>query len=79
MEEPSSSFRDRLVGNICSWDYLLYVAFIFEVVLLLFALLAFFLGDLDTETQTILYIDFILLGIVLAATIYLISLCNRHG
>ena len=79
MEELSSSFKDRLIGNICSWDYLLYIAFILEIVLLLFALLAFFLGDLDTETQTILYIDFVLLGIVLAATIYLISLCNRHG
>ena len=79
MEDLSSSFTDRLIGNICSWDYLLYIAFIFEIVLLLFALLALFLGDLDTETQTILYIDFVLLGIVLAATIYLISLCNRRG
>ena len=73
-----ASFGQRVLGNICEYDFLLYWALIFEIVLLLFATIAFVFGDLDRETELILLLDFVLLGFVLAVTVGLIRLCGRR-
>lgn len=74
----SRSFRDRLLSNVCRYDFVLYMAFVFQVVLLLFAVLSYLFADLDAETQAILLIDFVLLGVAFALTVALIFVCRRR-
>lgn len=73
-----ASFAQRVIGNICEYDFVLYWALVFEIVLLLFATMAFVFGDLDRQTELVLLLDFVLLGIVLAVTVGLIRLCGRR-
>jgi len=75
--DASYSFPRRVLIRICEYDFFLYLAFVLEVILLLFALLSFLFANLDAETWTILMIDFALLGVTLGTTIGLINLCGR--
>lgn len=73
-----ASFPQRVAGNICQYDFILYWVLIIEVVLLLFALLSALFGNLDKGTQTILILDFLMLGFVTAATLGLIYFCGKR-
>lgn len=79
--ELSRTFRDRLLSNICRYDYVLYLAFALEVVFLLFAVFSylFVFDQLDPGTRSILIIDFALLGVVFALTASLLVLCHRRS
>lgn len=76
MEE--ASFRQRVLGNICQYDFILYWALLIEIVLILFALLSYSLGNPDRPTELILLIDFVLLALVTGATVGIIRLCGRR-
>ena len=71
-------FKERFLGQICAFSYLLYLAFIFQIMLLLLNLLSFFTVELPPETLAIVHLNFLLLGITLSMTIVLIYACNRH-
>lgn len=73
-----ASFRQRVVGNICQYDFLLYWVLVIEIVLLLFATLSALYADLDDATRTILVIDFLMVGFITATTLGLIYLCGRQ-
>lgn len=79
MQGPPRTFRQRLVSNICQYDFMLYIVFIIEVVLLLFAVLSYLFADLDPGTHTILLIDFFLLGVAFLLTFGLIVVCNKRA
>jgi len=74
----STTFRERFLRNICQYDFAIYLAFVVEVVILLFSLLSFLFADLDTETGTILFIDFVLLGSALAVTVGFLYICSQR-
>jgi len=78
MTDSPVPFRERLVSNICAHDFLLYLAFIVEVVFLIFSLLSYLFAELDRATHTILLVNFTLLGIAFALTIFLITVCSRN-
>ena len=76
--DASPSFRERFLRNICQYDFVMYLAFVVEVILLLFALMSYLFADLDKETETILTIDFLLLGTTFAVTVGFIYICSRR-
>lgn len=73
-----ASFRQRVLGNVCQYDFLLYWVFVFEVVLGLFALTSYAFADLDRGTELILLIDLVLLGLVISGTVGILLLCRRR-
>lgn len=77
MSNQLSTFHDRLMGRVCQYDFALYIAFIFEIVLLLLAGLSYLFANLNRETEQILLLDFALLGVAFALTTALIYLCRR--
>lgn len=77
MSANPDTFRRRLLKSVCQHDYLMYLAFTFEVMLLVLAVLSFLYADLDEATRTILLIDFVLLGGLLVVTVALIYGCHR--
>jgi hypothetical protein len=78
VSEHSDAFGGRLLKLVCQYDYVLYLAFVLEVMLLLFGLMSFLFAELDEETETILILDFILLGGLLVGTLSLIYVCKRR-
>lgn len=79
MNGKLDSFRDRLLGIICQYDFMLYIMLIFEIMLLLLGLFSYLFADLNQETQTILMLDFALLGIIFGGTVLLIYLCGKYS
>lgn len=77
MSANPDTFRRRFLKKICQHDYLLYLAFIFEVMFLVVAVLSLLYADLDEATQTILILDFVLLGGLLVGTVGLIYGCKK--
>lgn len=67
-----ASFRQRVLGNVCQYDFVLYWVLLIEIVLILFAVLSYPFGDPDRATEMILLIDFVLLALVTAATVGII-------
>lgn len=78
MIDREPSFRDRLLGNVCQYDYLMYIVLVLEILLLLLALLSYLFADLNDETRAILLLDFVLLGILFAGTVLVIKVCGSH-
>lgn len=78
LDESSGGFARRLSILVCSQIHILALAFVFEIIMLLLAVLSLLFGDLDTETQTVLMLDFILLGIVTIPTAAAILFCTRQ-
>jgi len=72
-------FRERLLDNICQFDYIYYLAFTIEVLLLIGSLVSYLFGDLDEQTRNILILDFILLGVLFALTTSAIYICSRRS
>lgn len=78
MIDRQPSFRDRLLGNVCQYDYLMYILVVLQILLLLLALLSYLFADLNAETRTILLIDFVLLGMLFAGTVFVIKVCGSY-
>lgn len=77
MSNPLSTFRERLLGNICQYDFALYIVLVLEIMLLLLSILSYLFADLNRETEMILILDFVLLGVAFSITTGLIFLCRR--
>lgn len=78
MSDERDAFRGRFMRTVCQHDYLMYLAFTFEVMLLLLAVLSFLYADLDRSTRSILILDFVLLGGLFTGTVGLIYVCNSR-
>lgn len=65
------------MGQVAQHDYLLYLSLVIEIPLLLLAILSFLFADHDRSTQTILLIDFAILGVLLGLTTTLLYLCRQ--
>jgi len=73
------SFHERVLMLVCQYAFLLYLAFVFEIVLLVFATLSYLYADLNKATRSILMLDFAVLGVAVLVTTGLIRLCNKSG
>jgi len=78
LEETENSFLDRLVLLVCEFNFLLYMALILELMLLLLATLSALFAELSEQTQIVLLLDFLLLGVTIALTVGGIVLCQRR-
>jgi hypothetical protein len=78
LEDASYSFRERLLTTMCGYQFLLYMAFVLEMMLITLAVLSALFADLKPETQIILLVDFVLLGVATVPTVGLIVFCNRR-
>lgn len=77
LDESSAGLARRLSILVCSQIHILALAFVFEVIMLLLAVLSWLFGDLNTATRTVLLLDFILLGVVTVPTGGAILFCTR--
>jgi|GEM_PF-3720619 len=78
LEEASYSFPERILLNLCQFTYILYIAFVLEMMLLVLAVLSLLFGAHNRASQTILLLDFVLLGLATVPTVLLIVACNRR-
>lgn len=78
LEDASYSSSERFLLVVCQYQIFLYMALVLESMLLLLALLSLLFADLDQASATILVIDFVLLGGVMAPTAAGIIVCNRR-
>lgn len=76
LEKTEEGFVDRLMYKVCAQSYLLVIAFAFEMMLLVLALMSALFGNLNTATETILLLDFLLLGIAIVPTGGLLWYCQ---
>lgn len=70
-------FRERLQSTVRQYDFVLYLVLVFEILLFLFAILAYLFAELNAETRSILVLDFVLLGVLLIVTAGLIRFSHR--
>lgn len=78
LEDASYSFPERFLLIVCQYQVFLYMALVFESMLLFLAVLSLLFADLNQAAATMLFIDFVLLGLVLALTVAGLVLCNRQ-
>ena len=78
VRERSDSFFDRFLMTVCQFNYLLYMALTLESMLLLLAILSFLFSDPPPQTQTVLLLDFALLGVAVAVTLGGLYVCSRR-
>lgn len=78
LEDASYSFSERFLMLVCQYQVFLYMALVLESILLLLAMLSFLAADLDQASATVLFIDFVLLGVVMALTVAGLVACNRR-
>lgn len=78
LEEASYSFSERFLLVVCQYQVFLYVALVLESMLLFLAVLSLLFADLDRAAATVLFIDFVLLGVVIALTVAGLVACNRR-
>lgn len=71
-------FRERILINVCQFDYLLYMTLVFQMVLGILSVVVFVFGDLNPASHSIMIINFVLLGVLLALTVTLIYICGRY-
>jgi hypothetical protein len=79
MSDPAPRFRTRFLNIVCRYDFVFYLLFVFEVLLLLLSVLSLAFADLDAETRAVLVLDFVLLGPTLALTVGAIAVCARRS
>lgn len=77
LDDASTGLRRRVSILICSQIHVLALAFVFEMIMLLLAILSLLFGDLNTATRTVLILDFALLGAVIIPTGGLLLHCSR--
>lgn len=78
LEEASYSFSERFLLVVCQYQVFLYVALVLESMLLFLAVLSLLFADLGRAAATVLFIDFVLLGVVIALTVAGLVACNRR-
>jgi len=71
-------FRERILIKICQFDYVMYMTLVLQMVLGIFSVLVFVFGDLNPASHSIMIINFVLLGVLLALTVTVIYLCGRY-
>ena len=77
MSRSLPPFRQRFLGRICAFKFLLYLLLSFQIVLLLLNSTAHFTAPLPPETQTIVYLNFILLIPLMTVTLVILYVCGR--
>jgi hypothetical protein len=78
IEEASYSFSERFLLVVCQYQVYLYMALVLESMLLFLAILALFFADLNQASAIVLFMDFVLLGVVMALTVAGLVVCNRR-
>jgi hypothetical protein len=78
IEEASYSFSERFLLVVCQYQVYLYMALVLESMLLFLAILALFFADLNQASAIVLFMDFVLLGVVMALTVAGLVVCNRQ-
>ena len=77
-DDTSGGVRRRFRILVCSQIHVVALAFTFELVLLILAVLAALFGDLDPAAETILLLDFVLLVVVTVPTGAILLYCQRQ-
>lgn len=78
LEEASYSFSERFLLLVCQYQIFLYVALVLESMLLSLAVLSWLFADLSEASATVLFIDFVLLGVCMALTVGGLVVCTRR-
>lgn len=71
-------FRQRFLGRICQFKFLFYLLMVFQILLLTLTAVSYLTVQLPPETEAIVYLNFLLLGILMIGTVTLIVVCNRY-
>jgi len=56
----------------------MYMTLVLQMVLGIFSVLVFVFGDLNPASHSIMIINFVLLGVLLALTVTVIHMCGRY-
>lgn len=78
MSESLPSFRQRFLGRVCAFDYFLYILFVFQLVLLLLNTVSYLTVNLPPSTLSIVYLNFLLLGVLFVITGGTIYMCGTY-
>lgn len=77
LEEASYSYTERFLLIVCQYQIFLYMILVVASMLLFLAILSFVFADLDEAGRIVLYIDFLLIGVVMGLSIAGLVVCNR--
>lgn len=78
LDDASYTLIERLLIIVCRFNFILYIALVLESMLLLLATLSLLFGNLDSESELILQLDFLLLVILMIPTVGGIVFCKRR-
>jgi len=77
LDEASYPLHVRFTMVVCQNAFVLYIAFVAEMMLLTFAVFAAVFADLDPGGRTVLLLDFALLAVAIVPTVAFLIVCSR--
>lgn len=78
IEDADEGLLQRILYLICSQSHILIIAFAFQMMLLTLAIMSALFADLNSATQIVLVIDFVLLAVAIAPTFGLMWYCRQN-